>query len=223
MLGGESIRPISEWLERASPESQVSIGLPSDENEDSHLLLYPLGLTPEASLRSSKFPAKKVKVDWLLLGRGIDLEKDISLLENLCFSAMEQSAFSLNTEGNVSALWSQIGISPRPALLLSVSVVREPPVKEVKLVRSVRSEQVPFLSFFGQVTTSDGAPLPGVEVLHSEANRRAIVKNDGTFVFTGLTNSPEPESLSLRKGGIPLVFSASQSDESNHIVFKIKL
>jgi hypothetical protein len=123
------------WVGRVLGEVPVSLDVPERESVDRTVGLYLLELSPAPEGRTMRRPRLRVSLCYLVTTGADTPEQAHRMLGELVFAALEEPDFEVDVTPVPVALWSALGVAPRPAFRLRVPLERERPMPVVPRVR----------------------------------------------------------------------------------------
>ena len=133
------------------------------------------------------------------------------LLGELIFTAMDEADFDIELSGSDSCLWQQLGIPPRPAFFLFISVQR--PREEValpKVQEPPRLESSVSRPLTGRVVGPGEIPLMRARVELPALDQSTYTDADGRFRFPAVPKEPSAQELIIHARGMVRTWSAEK-------------
>ncbi|MGO8917416.1 MAG: hypothetical protein ACLQJR_16030 [Stellaceae bacterium] len=211
---------LKNWLASIVGGVEVSLAAPVSAGKGRAIGLYLLELIQAPVLRGSKPPPLQILLRYLVTADAERPEDAHRMLGDLIFAAMDSPDLEVESEPVPLALWSALGVAPRPAFILRAPARVERPQPKARRVGSLVITQAPLAPLDGVVLGPGGVPLAGAEVelpalqLFTRTDYKgrfrfptAAPGKDGTFVrvkargFEMTATATDGE----RRGGEPLV------------------
>jgi len=118
--------------------------------------------------------------------------------------------------------WSALGIAPRPAFSVTVTLTVEPfdQVEDLSQVESIQitSTSIPDPALAGRVLDHELTPVPAVVVTVVETGAQATSAKDGTFVVPGLDFGVYTLSVQAPAAAVEQVTVTYAADHQTHTV-----
>ncbi len=202
---------LRSWVGRVIGDAPVSLTVPERESVDRGVGLYLLELSPAPPPRTARRPPLRVSLCYLVTTGGDSPERAHHVLGELVFAAMEEPGFEVDLAPVPVALWSALGVPPRPAFRLRVPLERERPmpavprVKEPLVIRTVPAEVL-----LGRVVGPGDIPIPDALVELPSMGLSARTDAKGRFRFASVPTDTPLGRLEVRAKGEVLAVRAEE-------------
>jgi hypothetical protein len=149
------------------------------------------------------------------------------MLEDLLVDAFKKQKLEVEQEPLPLAVWSALGVAPRPAFVLRMPFKYEPEEKLAQRVKtSMVVQQVPLRSFSGQIVgpEPEKIPLMNVRVELPTLELSTNTDSKGKFSFSAVPATTGPRLLRvLAKGQEFLINTEHDGSEMDPLVIPLKL
>lgn len=216
---------LKSWVGRVLGDAPVSLAVPDREGVDRGVGLYLLELGPAPPPRTARRPPLRVSLCYLITAGGDSPERAHHVLGQLVFSAMEEPDFEVDLAPVPVALWSALGVPPRPAFRLRVPLERErpvPTVPRVKMPLVIRA--VPSAALVGRVVGPGDFPIPDALVELPSMGLSARTDARGRFRFASVPADTPLGRLEVRaKGAVLAVRTEELPTEEGALLVRLPL
>jgi hypothetical protein len=216
---------LKTWVGRVLGDAPVSLDVPDRESVDRGVGLYLLELGPAPPPRTGRRPPLRVSLCYLVTTGGDSPERAHHLLGELVFAAMEEPEFEVDLAPVPVALWTALGVAPRPSFRLRVPLERErpvPAVPRVKMPLVVRA--MPSMALVGRVVGPGDIPIPGALVELPSMGLSARTDAKGLFRFASVPADTPLGRLEVRaKGEVLAVRAEELPTEEGALVVRLPL
>ncbi len=197
---------LRSWVLDTLGDVEMTFGAPSSKVEERPLVfLYALGLE-ELVYRHGTTGGRApqgFRFRFLITTGAPSPQKAQELLGELVFTAMDEADFDIELSGSDSCLWQLLGIPPRPAFFLFVSVQR--PMEEVvlpKVQEPPRLESSVSVPLVGRVVGPGDIPLMRARVELPTLDQATYTDADGRFRFPAVPKEPAVQEIKIHARGI---------------------
>ncbi len=202
---------LKRWVGSVAGETVLSLNAPQAQPQGRGVGLYLLDVQRSSANSTVKPPPLLLTFRYLVTVWAEEPEAAHDLLAQLCFAAMENGEFEMESGAPALDVWRAFGLPPQPGFLLRVPLLRERPRYQAKLVRqSVRVEVVSRVAFYGKVVGPGDEPLPNCSVEVPALGLTTRSDYSGRFQFAGLPAEGNTQFL-LRARGHELAVKSEQS------------
>ncbi|MET7669525.1 carboxypeptidase-like regulatory domain-containing protein [Micromonospora luteifusca] len=209
---------LAAWLTSAAGEP-VPIGPPRACDDTTGLTLWPLELRPARQTRSSGAVREPYRftVRYLLCVSG---PGGVPRLDRVLTAATSDGSYPVALEAGEAALWTALGATPRPALLIDVPAqVDHPTPAAPPVLQPLRLRQLEVRALTGRVVGPEDQPLAAMRVELSSTGSATRTDPEGRFLIAGVPHDPEqPSRVRLRLTGRGLVLTADVDPAEPDIV-----
>lgn len=198
------------WVGRVLGEVPVSLDVPDRRLLENGVSLYLLELGASPPPRTERRPPLQLSACYLVTAGADSPERAHRLLGELAFSAMDEQDLEVDLTPVPLAVWTGLGLPPRPSFKLRVPVRRERPVPVVPRVRvPLAVHATPIADALAGVVVGPGdVPIPGalVELPSLRLTTRTDAK--GAFRFPSVPPAASLGRLEVRAKGEVLALGA---------------
>ena len=202
---------LKSWVGRVLGDAPVSLSVPERDSVDRLVGLYLLELYASAAAPHVA-PASAPGVALLPRHHGGDSpERAHHLLGELVFAAMEEPGFEVDLTPVPVALWTALGVPPRPAFRLRVPLERERPLPAIPRVRvPLITRTVPGTVLLGRVVGPGDIPIPDAQVELPSMGLNARTDAKGRFRIASVPADMPLGRLEVRAKGAVLAVRAEE-------------
>lgn len=205
---------LKTWVGRVLPDAPVSLALPDANPTQRGVGLYLLELAPAPVLRTScatSRPPLRLVLCYLVTTHADSPENAHRLLGDLAFAALEESELEVELSPVPIEIWAALGVPPRPAFRLRVSLERERPVPAIPRVRMpLTTRAVPAVPLFGRVLGPGDFPIPNALVELPSLGLSVRSDARGVFRFASVPSGTPLGQLEVRAKGEVLAVRAEE-------------
>ncbi len=202
---------LKSWIASEIEGAEVSLATPAKERPGRGVGLYLLELVPLPAPRTGKRPPLQLSLRYLVTAWSEKPEDAHEILAQLMFAAMDNKDFQVDLEPIPLTAWTAMGVPPQPSFVLRIPLRQERPEPQTKLVRELRLESSPLISFHGLLLGPGETPLAGCRVEIPALHLSTITDYKGRFTFPGVPAAGSKQLLVKAKG-----FELPVSSEQNH-------
>ncbi len=145
----ESINSLLEnWVKETLEDVKFSLDVPSDSVKEESVNLYLLEILPGQEARGTGRPPLRLTLHYLVSALGKETSKVHRNLLSLAFSVLENREWKIAERENLSSIWRDFGLAPRPSFVLEVPCRKSrpekvaPPVKQPLALEITPIEQL---------------------------------------------------------------------------------
>jgi hypothetical protein len=202
----------------------VTLGLPetSANHRRPHLHLLPLELRDGGPARAAGFPAARALAVHLVTASARDQLTALDTLAHAAEAVQASHGLLADLTPPTVALWSALGIPPRPSWHLLVPVMPPPAPVAAPATAPLRTALGSIMRWRGRVLNRAGLPLTAT--ISARGLRQPVrTASDGSFVLVVPADAP-PERLSVRcaVGTFDLVPGSDPDDLTLVIPFPVE-
>jgi hypothetical protein len=223
----ETDRQLIDWIGGKLHQTKVSLAPPAETETTEGVGLYLMELVHSQPARTARRPPLLMTLRYLVTTHAAKPEDAHQMLEDLLVDAFEKQKFEVEQEPLPLAVWSALGIAPRPAFVLRMPFKYEPEEKLAQRVKtSMVVQQVPLRSFSGQIVgpEPEKIPLMNVRVELPRLELSTNTDSKGKFSFSAVPAMPGPRLLRvLAKGQEFLINTEHDGSDRDPLVIPLKL
>lgn len=180
----------------------VSLAAPTDDGNGSRVDLYLMDLLNRRTTGNGRPPPHRVLLRYLVTVHAEDDTAAHDLLATLLFSALEIPDFEVEMETPPLALWTALGVRPRPAFVLRLPVTKVRSRREVQPVtRPLRVKQTSPTDLLGRVLGPGDVPIAAAHLELPGLARHTTTDSRGWFRFRTIPLDPPPRTLHISARG----------------------
>jgi hypothetical protein len=214
------------WVGRVLGEVPVSLEVPERRLLENGVSLYLLELGSAPPPRTERRPPLRLSACYLVTAGADSAERAHRLLGELAFAAMEEQDLEVDLSPVPLALWTGLGLPPRPSFKLRVPVLRERPVPVVPRVRAPLAVHAAPISdsLVGVVVGPGDVPIPGALVELPSLRLSTRTDARGGFRFPSVPPAASLGRLEVRAKGEVLALGAEAlATEGGPLVIRLPL
>ncbi|MGH2478848.1 MAG: carboxypeptidase-like regulatory domain-containing protein [Ktedonobacteraceae bacterium] len=195
-------REVQAWIQEVVADAEVILGPPRQLDGKHGVSLYLLALADPLPAWANWQAAQRIALRYLITTWATEEEEAHILLEKLVFAAMEKREYELSLTELPVALWTALGIAPRPGLTLWVPCSLAQPEQAIKLVRGpLVMHGAPVRSLHGIVLGPGDVPIVGAGVELPALQLRGHTDTRGRFHFATVPGTAQPFQLIVKAKG----------------------
>ncbi|WP_309893001.1 carboxypeptidase regulatory-like domain-containing protein [Archangium sp.] len=199
------------WVGRVLGGAPVSLAVPDRETVDRGVGLYLLELGPAPPPRTARRPPLRVSLCYLVTAGAESPERAHHVLGELVFAAMEEPDFEVDLSPVPVAMWTALGVLPRPSFRLRVPLERERPMPVVPRVKvPLITRTVPSTALLGRVVGPGDLPITDAVVELPSMGLSARTDTWGRFRFASVPADTPLGRLEVRAKGAVLAVRAEE-------------
>jgi hypothetical protein len=146
------------------------------------------------------------------------------MLVELMFAAMDNRDFQVEQEPISLTVWTAFGMPPQPSFVLRVPLRQERPQPQTKLVRELKIQSSPVVSFHGLLLGPGDVPLSDCRVEVPSLNLSTSTDYKGRFYFPGMPAVGTKKLLIKAKGReLPVDSEDNHPDSGTPLVIHFSL
>lgn len=177
-------RALTAWVKGIVSEVDVVLGLPHLLEGKSGISLYLLALAAPSPVWVHRQPATRVTLRYLVTAWAPDEELAHRLLGKLVLAGLEKREYELDLAELPVALWTSLGLAPRPAFIICLPLLLEQPAATTPLVGGPLTIQgTPAGSLHGIVLGPGDIPIAGAGIELPALQLSTHTNARGTFFF----------------------------------------
>jgi hypothetical protein len=207
-----------DWL-AATAGQPARLAPPSDAKDDG-LSLWPLELRTHRQTRSSGSAREPFRfgVRYLLTASG---PHALRLLDRVLIAAARAGEPEISLEAGDPALWSALGVAPRPAVFIEApALIEQPVITAPPVLQPLQLTIIPRVTLAGRVVGPGGVPLAAMRVEVLGTPLKTETDAQGRFTVAGV---PEADEVRLRLVGRGRVLTAQVNPTDADLVIKCDL
>ncbi len=156
---------LEKWVRETLGEVKFSLDIPSDSVQEETINLYLLEILPGQEARGTERPPLRLTLHYLLSAFGKETSRVHRNLSSLAFSVLENQKWKIVERENLSSIWKDFGLAPRPSFILEVPCLKSRPEKTAPLVTQPHVlETTPIEQLNGLVLGPNEFPMSGMRV-----------------------------------------------------------
>jgi hypothetical protein len=202
---------LKSWVTSEIEGAEVSLAVPEKERPGRGVGLYLLEVAPSPVPITNRRPPLQLSLRYLVTAWSEKPEDAHQILVHLFFAAMENKDFQVEPEPIPLTVWTALGGPARPSFLLRVPLRQERPEPQTKLVRELKIQSSPIVSFHGLLLGPGEVPLAGCRVEMPALHLSASTDYKGRFYFPSVPAAGSKQFVVKAKG-----FELSVSSEQNY-------
>lgn len=176
---------LEKWVRDTLGEVKFSLDVPSDSLEES-INLYLLEILPGQEARGTARPPLRLTLHYLVSAFCKETSQAHRNLSSLAFSVLENREWNIVKRENLSSIWKDFGLAPRPSFLLEVPCRKSRPEKTAPPVTQPHVlERTPLEQLNGLVLGPNNFPMAGMRVEILGTGRVTKTDHNGKFRIPG--------------------------------------
>ena len=218
-------RGVRDWAAGVLPGVEVALGPPAEPGSSARASLHLAELADGPGIRTEhgKPPPVQIELRYLVTTAAPAPEEAHDLLGRLLVAAVERTEYQVDLTPPPGAMWTALGVAPRPAFTLRVPLVVERQAPRAKTVREVRLSAGPSRSLRGVVLGPGGQPVAAASVELPALGLHATTDRRGRFAFGRVPSGPGARRAVVRARGKQTSVQLGDSpgpDDTWHIHFE---
>jgi hypothetical protein len=205
-------RQLAAWIGDTLDLVNVSLAPPGAAEAARGVGLYLMELVQSAPPRGTRRPPILMTLRYLVTTQASKPEEAHQMLGKLVIAALENPEFEVEQEPLPLALWTALGIAPRPSFVLRVPFRHERPEKLAPRVKHLVIKRLPLRSFGGQIVGPENIPLMNVRVELAGLDMYTNTDSKGRFHFASVPDAPGAKLLRVRAKGQEFSINTEQAD-----------
>lgn len=221
----ETDRRLTTWIGGILDQANVSLAPPAATESGKGVGLYLLELLQSQPPRGTRRPPLLMTLRYLVTTHAPKPEDAHQMLGALVVAALQDPEFEVEQEPLPVALWSALGVGPRPSFVLRVPLRVDRPEKLAPLVRQpLIVKQLPLRGFAGRVLGPDDIPIMNARVELPALDLFTSTDSKGRFHFAAIPDAPGSRQLRVRAKGQEFSINTEQAEADNEpLVIHLKL
>lgn len=207
----ETDRHLVAWVAEILDKVSVSLAAPASNETSRGVGLYLMELVQSAPARSTRRPPFLMTLRYLVTTQAAKPEEAHQMLGKLVIAALENPEFEVEQEPLPVALWTALGIAPRPSFVLRVPFRHERPEKLAPRVKHLVIKRLPLHSFGGQIVGPENMPLMNVRVELPALDLFTNTDSKGRFHFASVPDAPGGKLLRVLAKGQEFSINTEQA------------
>jgi hypothetical protein len=191
---------LRSWVSSEVPGAEVSLAGPKSQRSGRGVGLYLLELMQSPPPSTSKRPPLQLVLRYLITAWSDKPEDAHEMLVGLMFAAMENRDFQVELEPIPLTVWTAFGVPPQPSFVLRVPLRQERPEPQTKLVRELKIQSSPIVSFHGLLLGPGDVPLSDCRVEMPALRLSTSTDYKGRFYFPSVPTAGSKQLLVKAKG-----------------------
>jgi hypothetical protein len=218
-------RRLAAWIGGILDQVDVSLAPPEAAETARGVGLYLMELVQSPPARGTRRPPLMMTLRYLVTTKAAKPEDAHQMLGDLVVAALENSEFEVEQEPLPLALWTSLGIAPRPSFVLRVPFIHERPEKLAPLVRKpIVIKHLALRSLEGQILGPEDIPLMNARVELPALELFTTTDSKGRFHFSSVPAMPGARLLRVRAKGQEFSINTEQAgSEDDPLVIHLQL
>ena len=204
---------LQEWARAVVPTAEVKLESPRDSADGGvQIYVYLLDLLPDnSSVTAGRSPLLQLALRYLVTVQGGAALEAHRLLGLLVVAAMDHPEFTLELDPPPANFWSAMGLTPRPAFMLRMSLRvqrQEPKIAWVR--KSIEVHHSDMTPLVGLLLGPGDMPLCGAHVALDSPPLSTHTDTKGIFRFSAVPSEPRQKRLQIRAKGLEQTVDVEQ-------------
>jgi hypothetical protein len=218
-------RRLAAWIGGILDQVDVSLAPPEAAETARGVGLYLMELVQSPPARGTRRPPLMMTLRYLVTTQAAKPEDAHQMLGALVVAALENPEFEVEQEPLPLALWTSLGIAPRPSFVLRVPFIQERPEKLAPLVRKpIVIKHLALRSLEGQILGPEDIPLMNARVELPALELFTTTDSKGRFHFSSVPAMPGARVLRVRAKGQEFSINTEQAgSEEDPLVIHLQL
>jgi hypothetical protein len=218
-------RRLAAWIGGILDQVDVSLAPPEAAETARGVGLYLMELVQSPPARGTRRPPLMMTLRYLVTTQAAKPEDAHQMLGDLVVAALENPEFEVEQEPLPLALWTSLGIAPRPSFVLRVPFIHERPEKLAPLVRKpIVIKHLALRSLEGQILGPEDTPLMNARVELPALELFTTTDSKGRFHFSSVPAMPGARLLRVRAKGQEFSINTEQAgSEDDPLVIHLQL
>ncbi|HEY2971381.1 MAG TPA: Pvc16 family protein [Pyrinomonadaceae bacterium] len=218
-------RRLTAWIGGILDQVDVSLAPPEAAETARGVGLYLMELVQSPPARGTRRPPLMMTLRYLITTQAAKPEDAHQMLGALVVAALENPEFEVEQEPLPLALWTSLGIAPRPSFVLRVPFIQERPEKLAPLVRKpIVIKHLALRSLEGQILGPEDIPLMNARVELPALELFTTTDSKGRFHFSSVPAMPGARLLRVRAKGQEFSINTEQAgSEEDPLVIHLQL
>jgi hypothetical protein len=193
---------LQDWIGTVLTGTTVSLAAPTGTETGRGIGLYLMELIRTPPPRGDRRPPLQITLRYIVTAWAEQSEEAHRILGELVFAAMEHMEFEVERDPVPVALWTALGVAPRPSFVLRVPLQLQRPERIAPLVRVapvVRKSSM--ASLHGRVYGPGDVPVMGARVELPALQLSTSTDFEGRFHFAAIPTEPPVKRLIVKAKG----------------------
>ena len=191
---------LKDWIGSVIQGAALSLEPPDAKKTGRGVGLYLLELIQAPPPSTTKRPPLQLALRYLITAWSDTPEDAHQMLVAMMLAAMESSEFQVELEPVPMTTWTAFGMPPQPSFVLRVPLRQERQQPQTKLVRELKIQSSPIVSFHGLLLGPGDVPLSNCQVELSALNLSTSTDYKGRFYFPSVPAAGSKQFLVKAKG-----------------------
>ena len=193
---------LEQWVGTILEGANVSLAAPAASETGRGVSVYLVELLRTPPPRGARRPPLQISLRYLVTAWAETSAEAHRMLGELVFAAMEQPELEVERDPVPVALWTALGVAPRPSFVLRVPLQLERPEPTAPLVRVTPVvRQSPMQSLHGLVCGPGDVPVMGARVELPALHLSTNTDSQGRFHFPAVPSDPPVKFVLVRAKG----------------------
>lgn len=209
---------LQDWARSLAIGVDVRLEPPADSGGAMPCVhLYLLDLLPDApGAAIGRTPAMQIGLRYLVTTSGATPLESHRMLGTLVFAAMEHPEFKVELDPPAPAFWSALGVLPRPAFMLRVSLRQPRKESRAGPVRNpVEVRRTALTALEGVLLGPGERPVCNARIELGLSQLTAFTDASGRFRFEAVPAEPLRKRLQIRAKGYEQVVEVEQAGDAS--------
>jgi hypothetical protein len=218
-------RDLTAWVGKTLDHVDVSLTPPGASKATKEVSLYLLELIQSPPARGTRRPPLMMTLRYLVTTTAPKPEEAHQMLGTLVLAALQNPEFEVEQEPLPLALWTALGIAPRPSFVLRVPFRQERPEKLAPPVKHpIVIKQLPLRSFEGRIVGPENIPIMNARVELPSLDLYTSTDSRGRFRFSSVPAAPGARLLRVRAKGQEFSINTEQAaSDKDPLVIQLQL
>jgi hypothetical protein len=191
---------LKDWIGSVIQGAELSLEPPDAKKTGRGVGLYLLELIQAPPPSTTRRPALQLALRYLITAWSDTPEDAHQILVSVMLAAMESTEFQVELEPVPMTTWTAFGMPPQPSFVLRVPLRQERQQPQTKLVRELKIQSSPIVSFHGLLLGPGDVPLSDCQVELSALNLSTSTDYKGRFYFPSVPAAGSKQFLVKAKG-----------------------
>lgn len=209
-------RRLADWIETLLDQVEVSLAPPGRTEAGRGVSLYFMELVQTPPARGQRRPPLQMTLRYLVTTHSSNPEEAHQMLGTLVIAALENPEFEVEQETLPLAIWSALGIAPRPSFVLRVPFKHERPEKIAPpVLHPLIVKHSPMRGLTGQVFGPRNIPIVDARVELPALQLQTNTDSKGRFHFSAIPVEPRVKLLRVRAKGQEFSITMDQAGHND--------
>jgi hypothetical protein len=191
---------LKDWVGSVIQGAELSLEAPAGKKTGRGVGLYLLELIQAPPPSTTRRPPLQLALRYLMTAWSDTPEVAHQMLVAVMLAAMESTEFQVELEPVPMTVWTAFGMPPQPSFVLRVPLRQERQQPQAKLVRELKIQSSPIVSFHGLLLGPGDVPLSDCRVELSALNLSTSTDYKGRFYFPSVPAAGSKQFLVKAKG-----------------------